>query len=252
MKSPAFFLAAALVVTAALAAETPDASAEAAAAPAAEQAPAPTESPSTEAAAAEAPAAEAEKAAAAAPASPRKIDLAQGEASFMGVCVACHGEGGKGVAEIPTQPRLASQHADYFIKQMMEFRDGKRENAVMAGMAQAVSEDDIHNIAAWLAVQKPEKGQATDKDLVALGEKIYRGGIAARHVPACAGCHSPNGAGIPAQYPRLSGQFVDYTVAQMEQFRDGVRKNSPQMADIAGKMNDREIKAVAEYIAGLN
>jgi cytochrome c553 len=87
--------------------------------------------------------------------------------------------------------------------------------------------------------------------LVALGERIYRGGIADRKVAACAGCHSPNGAGIPAQYPRLSGQHADYTVKQLQSFRDGVRKNSPQMKDVAAKLNDREIKAVADYIAGL-
>jgi cytochrome c553 len=84
-----------------------------------------------------------------------------------------------------------------------------------------------------------------------LGERIFRGGIADRQVAACAGCHSPNGAGIPAQYPRLSGQHADYSAAQLTAFRDGVRKNSAQMSQIASKMNDREIKAVADYIAGL-
>lgn len=237
MKSPAFFLAAALIAACAHAAEGTAA-----------------EAPAEQAPATEAPAAAAEQApAAAAPAaSPQKIDLAQGEASYSGICLACHGEGGAGVADIPTQPRLAHQHPDYFIKQMMEFRSGARENAVMEGMAQAVSEEDIHNIAAWLLAQKPAQGAAADKELAQLGERIYRGGVADRKIPACAGCHNPNGAGIPAQYPRLAGQFSDYTVAQLNQFRDGTRKNNQSMADIAGKMNDREIKAVAEYIAGLH
>ena len=84
-----------------------------------------------------------------------------------------------------------------------------------------------------------------------LGEKIYRGGMQGRELPACAGCHSPNGAGIPAQYPRLSGQHADYTASQLVAFRDGIRKNSPQMSQIAAKLNDREIRAVSDYIAGL-
>ena len=87
--------------------------------------------------------------------------------------------------------------------------------------------------------------------MVSLGERIYRGGIPDRQVAACAGCHSPNGSGIPAQFPRLSGQHAVYTAAQLTAFRDGVRKNSVQMTQIAAKMNDREIKAVADYIAGL-
>ena len=94
-------------------------------------------------------------------------------------------------------------------------------------------------------------GAASDKPLVQLGERIYRGGIADRQVPACAGCHSPNGAGIPSQYPRLGGQHADYSAAQLTAFRDGVRKNSLQMGQVAAKMNDREIKAVSDYIAGL-
>lgn len=121
----------------------------------------------------------------------------------------------------------------------------------MAGFAGTLSDEDMKNIAAWLAAQKAKSGFAKDKDLVALGERIYRGGIADRQIAACAGCHSPNGAGIPAQYPRLSGQHADYTDAQLKAFRDGPRKNSAQMAQVAAKMNDREIKAVSDYIAGL-
>ena len=121
----------------------------------------------------------------------------------------------------------------------------------MSGMVAALSDDDMRNISAWLASKQAKPGFAKDKDSVALGERIYRGGIPDRQVAACAGCHSPNGAGIPAQYPRLSGQHADYTAAQLTAFRDGVRKNSAQMTGVAAKMNDREIKAVADYIAGL-
>jgi cytochrome c553 len=106
-------------------------------------------------------------------------------------------------------------------------------------------------VAWFVGAKKVKPGFAKEKDLVALGEKIYRGGIGERQIPACAGCHSPNGAGIPAQYPRLGGQHADYTTAQLNLFRDGTRQNSPQMTGVAAKLNDREIKAVADYIAGL-
>ncbi|MFZ2393643.1 MAG: c-type cytochrome [Rhodoferax sp.] len=178
-----------------------------------------------------------------------KPDLAKGEASFAGVCAACHAVDGNSL--IPVNPKLAQQHPEYLVKQLSEFKAGKRENAVMNGMAAALSDEDMKNISYWLATKKATPGAAKEKDLVLLGEKIYRGGIADRQIPACAGCHSPNGAGIPAQYPRLSGQHADYAVAQLTAFRDGVRKNSLQMTQVAVKLNDREIKAVADYIAGL-
>ena len=121
----------------------------------------------------------------------------------------------------------------------------------MQGMAAILSEDDMRNVSWWLASKQAKEGFAKDKDLVAMGERIYRGGIQDRNIAACAGCHSPNGSGIPAQYPRLSGQHADYTVKQLVDFRDGKRGNNVQMRDVAAKLNDREIKAVADYIAGL-
>jgi len=178
-----------------------------------------------------------------------KPDLAKGEASFGAVCAACHAADGNSTT--PVNPKLAQQHPEYLVKQLQEFKSGKRANAVMSGMVAALSDDDMRNIAYWLASKQAKAGFAKDKDTVALGERIYRGGIADRQVAACAGCHSPNGAGIPAQYPRLSGQHADYTTAQLTAFRDGARKNSAQMTGVAAKMNDREIKAVADYIAGL-
>lgn len=193
--------------------------------------------------------AEGQPAAAAKPAQPAKPDAAQGEAKYSAVCVACHGAAGN--SGIPANPKLAQQHPEYIVKQLQEFKDGKRKNAVMQGMAAPLTEQDMRNIAAYVGAQQAKPGFAKDKTLVTLGERIYRGGIADRQVPACAGCHSPNGAGIPAQYPRLSGQHADYTAAQLVSFRDGVRSNSPQMAGVAAKMNDREIRAVADYIAGL-
>lgn len=204
-----------------------------------------------EAAATVAPAAKAEAPAPAKaePTKAAKPDLVKGEASFTAVCAACHGADGN--SGTPVNPKLSQQHPEYLVKQLQEFKSGKRNNAIMKGFASTLSDEDMKNIAYWVATKKAKPGFAKDKELVALGEKIYRGGISDRQVPACAGCHSPNGAGIPAQYPRLSGQHADYTVAQLTTFRDGGRKNSLQMTQVSAKLNDREIKAVADYIAGL-
>ncbi|QBK04709.1 cytochrome c4 [Hylemonella gracilis] len=184
-------------------------------------------------------------------------DLAKGEAKFASVCVACHAADGN--STIAANPKLAGQHPQYLLKQLQEFKSGKRENVVMKGFASMLSDEDMVNISAWLAAQKPKTGFATDKDLVQLGERIYRGGIPDRQIAACAGCHSPNGVGIPAQYPRLSGQHAAYTEAQLSAFRTGAanpkaggtRLNSLPMTQVAAKLNDREIKAVSDYIAGL-
>jgi cytochrome c553 len=178
-----------------------------------------------------------------------KPDTAAGEAKYTAMCAACHGADGNSAA--PENPKLAGQHPEYLVKQLIEFKSGKRANAVMSGMAAALTEDDMKNVSAWLAAQKPKAGFAKEKELVALGERIYRGGIADRQIAACSGCHSPTGAGIPSQYPRLSGQHAQYNAAQLTAFRDGVRKNSTQMSQIAAKLNDREIKAVSDYMAGL-
>jgi len=179
-----------------------------------------------------------------------KPDLAKGEASFGTVCAACHGPDGNSV--VPTYPKLAQQHAQYIVKQLTEFKSGKRDNAIMKGMASALSDDDMKNIAAFVSSKKSNPGSSTDPQLVTLGERIYRGGVADRQIPACAGCHSPNGAGIPAQYPRLAGQHAGYVETQLTTFRDGTRGNSLPMKEIAAKLNDREIKAVADYVAGLH
>jgi cytochrome c553 len=178
-----------------------------------------------------------------------KPDLNAGGTKFGATCAACHGADGN--SGVPANPKLAQQHPEYLVKELNDFKSGKRVNPIMQPMAAQLSDADVRNIAYWAGSQKAKPGFAKDKALVQLGEKIYRGGIMERQVPACAGCHSPNGAGIPAQYPRLSGQHADYTAAQLTGFQNGTRKNSPQMADIAAKLNDREIKAVADYIAGL-
>ena len=176
-------------------------------------------------------------------------DLVKGEASFSGVCASCHGVDGN--SGTPANPKLAQQHPEYLVKQLQEFKSGKRKNAVMQGFAATLSDDDMKNIAYWATSKKAKPGFGKDKELVALGERIYRGGIADRQIAACAGCHSPSGAGNPAQYPRLAGQHGEYTVTQLTSFREGVRKNSLQMTQVAAKLNDREIRALADYIAGL-
>ncbi|MBK7312448.1 c-type cytochrome [Candidatus Aalborgicola defluviihabitans] len=178
-----------------------------------------------------------------------KPDLVKGEAMFTSVCAACHGADGN--SAVPAYPKLAQQHPEYLVKQLQEFKSDKRANAIMKGFATMLSDEDMKNVAYFVGSKKAKAGASTDKDLVMLGERIYRGGIADRQIAACAGCHSPNGAGIPAQYPRLSGQYAEYTAAQLTTFRDGGRQNSLQMTQEAAKLNDREIKAVADYIAGL-
>ncbi len=179
-----------------------------------------------------------------------KPDLAKGQATSTSVCAACHtADGSRGS---PANPILQGQHPEYLAKQLAEFKAGKRANAVMQGMSATLSEADMKNVSAFYASKEAKPGFAKNKDLVALGEKIYRGGIADRSIPACAGCHSPSGAGMPAQYPRLAGQHADYTEAQLIAFRGGVRKNSLPMTGVAAKMNDKEIKAVSDYIAGLH
>lgn len=182
-------------------------------------------------------------------AAPAKPDLAKGETTSTQVCVACHAvDGSRGS---PANPILAGQHPEYLAKQLQEFKSGKRNNAVMKGFATALSDDDIRNVSAFYASKSAKPGFAKNKDGVKLGEKIYRGGIADKAVAACAGCHSPNGAGIPSQYPRVGGQHADYTEAQLVAFRSGARGNSAPMTIIAARMSDAEIKAVSDYLAGL-
>lgn len=178
-----------------------------------------------------------------------KADPAKGQALSAQVCGACHtADGSRG---LPVNPILQGQHAEYIVKQLAEFKAGKRVNPIMTAMAAPLSADDARNVATFYASKQAKPGFARHKDLVLLGEKIYRGGIAAKQVPACSGCHSPNGAGIPAQYPRLAGQHADYAEAQLNAFRSGQRSNSAQMAAIAARLSDTEIKAVADYVAGL-
>ena len=165
------------------------------------------------------------------------------------ICSACHGMDGNSV--ITANPKLAGQHPEYIVKQLTEFKAGKRANAVMSGMAAMLSDEDMKNLAAYFSGQKLALGQAKTNGQGSLGEKIYRGGIAANNLPACASCHGATGAGLPKQFPRLGGQHADYTLAQLRTFRTGERANAPMMMTIATKMTDAEMSAVADYIQGL-
>ena len=185
-----------------------------------------------------------------------KADPAKGKAIAETVCVACHGADGNSPAA--ANPNLAGQGAEYLYKQMTNFKsvDGKpaaRNNAIMGGMVAALSDEDMRNLAAWFSSQKLKPAVARDESKIALGQKIWRQGDFKKGIPACAGCHGPAGAGLPAQYPRLSGQYAEYTEAQLKAFRSDERNNDPEqmMRTIAAKMSDGEMKAVAEYAAGL-
>ncbi|MBK8337660.1 MAG: cytochrome c4 [Sterolibacteriaceae bacterium] len=184
-----------------------------------------------------------------------KPDPAKAQQTASTLCAGCHAADGNSVAA--ANPKLAGQHQEYLYKQLKNFKtpEGKpdRNNAIMGGMVAALSDDDMRGLATYFAGQKLKPESAKDAKSVEAGKKLYRAGDAAKGLPACAGCHGPSGAGIPAQYPRLSGQFAEYTEAQLKAFRAGERANDPNqmMRMIALKMSDPDIKAVSDYVAGL-
>ena len=185
-----------------------------------------------------------------------KADPAKGQVIAAQVCAACHAADGNSIA--PANPKIAGQFSEYLHKQLVNFRpqDGKkaeRENAVMSGMVANLSPDDMKNLAAYYSGQKLKPAAAKDKVLAAAGQKLWRGGNAATGVPACAGCHGPDGSGIPAQYPRIAGQYSEYIEAQLRSFQGGQRTNDRNgiMRGVAARMTDKEMKAVADYAAGL-
>jgi cytochrome c553 len=187
---------------------------------------------------------------------PAKADAAKGQQIASQVCVGCHNADGNSAAA--PNPKIAGQIEDYLYKQLRNFKaaDGKpaeRQNAIMNGMVAALSDEDMKGLAAWFSAQKLQPESAKNKASIELGQKLFRAGDASKGLPACAGCHGPTGAGMPAQYPRLSGQFADYTETQLKAFRNSERINDPNkmMRMVAIKMTDAEIKAVADYIAGL-
>lgn len=172
-------------------------------------------------------------------------------------CATCHGPDGNSIA--PANPKVAGQFPEYLAKQLLNFKPGAdnkpatRPSSVMAVFAAPLSLDDVRNVSAYYSAQALKPEQAKNKDTIELGQKIWRAGIADKSVPACAGCHGPAGAGNPVQYPHLAGQYAEYIEAQLNAFRSGQRANDPNrmMRLTASRMSDLEIKAVADYIAGL-
>ena len=182
-------------------------------------------------------------------------DPAKAKQIVTQVCAACHGADGNSVAA--ANPNLAGQGADYITLQLMHFKAGVRVNPTMQAMAATLSDDDMRAIGAYFSQQKPKELGAKDPKLVKAGEHVWRGGDIATDVPACAGCHSPTGVGVPKNYPRLAGQYDEYLYAQLKAFKSGARGADPKdangqvMATIAGAMSDEQMKAVADYASGL-
>ena len=184
-------------------------------------------------------------------------DLEKARQTATQVCAACHGADGNSVAS--ANPNLAAQGADYITLQLVHFKAGIRANATMQAMTATLSPADMTALGIYFSQQKL-KGQASkDIALVKAGQALWRGGDADTGVPACAACHSPDGAGIPKNYPRISGQYADYTYAQLKAFQSGARGADPAGKDvngaimhtIASKLTDAQMKALADYAAGL-
>ena len=186
-----------------------------------------------------------------------KPDLAHAKQIVDTICAACHGADGNSVAA--ANPNLAGQGAEYITRQLQHFKSGVRANAIMAPMSASLTAEDMVALGIYYSQQKPKGGVARDPALVKTGQSLFRGGVAAAGLPACASCHSPTGAGIPKNYPRLAGQHAEYSYAQLKAFKAGERGADKEgkdtqgkiMATIAAKMTDEQMKAVADYTAGL-
>ena len=162
------------------------------------------------------------------------------------------GSGGGAAPGAPAFPKLDGQHAAYLDKQLREYKTGKRKSAVMAPLLGALKKQQIPGMAAHFASQAPARGAVENPELAARGKVLYEEGNRATGVPGCVGCHLPNGAGYQ-RYPRLSGQPQTYIVQQLVDFKSGARSNDRArvMRAVAGRLTDEEIRAVAEYLAGL-
>ena len=182
----------------------------------------------------------------------KEADAANGKV-ISATCAACHGADGNSVN--PAWPKLAGQGEAYLMKQLVDFRSDKRSDPSMSAMAKGIKSDsDVADLSAYYASQKAKSGTA-NKDLIAEGQAIYRGGVMSSGVAACAACHGPSGSGnAAAKFPKISGQHATYTINQLKAFKTGKRSNDTgkMMRNIALKMTDAEMEAVAEYIAGLH
>lgn len=192
-------------------------------------------------------------------------DAAAGEAKAM-VCSACHGADGN--SPVPMYPKLAGQNEAYIARQLALFKDGSRVDPIMVGFASVLSAQDMHDIGAFFATQKIVAGIADDTVVTSgpyegmkffeIGQKLFRGGDAARGLPACMACHGPAGHGNPGSaYPAIGGQHADYIVTRLEGFRSGTAWGRGEalntiMVDVAKHLTDQEIKALASYVEGLH
>ena len=182
-------------------------------------------------------------------------DPNKGKTVAGGVCAGCHGNDGNSI--IPTNPILAGQHAAYIQKQLHNFQvksgDEKamRENAIMLGFASGLNDEQIADVAAYYNQQKTQPSYTKNKELALIGESIYKGGDVQNGIPACSSCHGPKGAGIPNQYPRIAGQYTEYTTSTLLSYKSGSRANNKQMMTISKRMSNDQIDAVSEYLAGL-
>jgi cytochrome c553 len=179
---------------------------------------------------------------------PSAPDLQRGQQIATTVCAACHGA--NGVSPSPAQPHLAGQNGAYIAAQLAAFKSGARANPIMQGMSASLSPEEMRSIGAYFEMQKPAHSAARDKVLAASGQRIWRAGNKTLGVPACAGCHGAGGHGIPAQYPRLAGQYPDLLMAWLKAYATGARAHDV-MGPIAGRLTEADMKAVVEYISGL-
>jgi cytochrome c553 len=183
-----------------------------------------------------------------------KADLKRGQEVASQICSACHGADGN--STIAANPKLTGQSAEYLLKQLNDYAKpatdkSARVNAIMGGIVAGLSPADRVHVATFYASQAHKPGEARNKETLLLGQRIYRAGLPDKAVPACSGCHSPNGAGLPVQYPRLGGQHAEYNEAQLKAFAEGTRRNNLAMSQLAGRLSDAEMKAVSDYLAGL-
>lgn len=184
-------------------------------------------------------------------AEPAQVSQAQVPQQVTQVCAACHGVDGN--SAVAMYPKLAGQFKEYAARQLVEFKSGARKSPVMSPIAATLTEEDITSLSAYFSAQEPTLGTAKTNGPGSRGEQIYRAGIPDLNVAACASCHGPAGAGIPVQFPRLAGQHAEYTLSQLKLFRSGERANDPSgmMRNIASRMSDQDMAAVADYIQGL-
>jgi cytochrome c553 len=187
-------------------------------------------------------------AAAATSAPPPKPDLERGKQIATTVCAACHGADGKSVASV--NPHLAGQHGDYIAAQLAAFKSGTRPSPIMQGMAAGLTPEDMSSVGAYFESQKPVVALARDKALAMRGQQVWRAGVKSAGVAPCSGCHGAAGHGIPAQFPRLAGQYPELSLGWLKAYATGTRPH-PVMSLIAQRLSENDMKAVSEYIAGL-